>query len=456
MGNFFAKAATKVTDFAQYCWTGVWREPHNTMKIRVIKTISLAVRSFMDRGLQTQSASLTYSTVLAIVPALALLFAIGRGFGFQDLLESSLLSSFPAQRQAIQTGLKFVDSYLKEASSGIFVGVGILMLLWTLVSLLSTIEQAFNTVWDIKKDRNIYQKITDYIAICLLVPVLMICSSGVSIFMSTIVQNNVQLAFPSPVINVALEASPVILAWMAFSLSYFLIPNTKVQFKYAAIAGLLCAIAFQVLQLLFVNGQIYVSKYNAIYGSFSFLPLLLVWLQLSWLVLLLGCVLTYAMQNVFAFNFLGDVAKVSMGYKRKVALVIVAAIFKRYKEKEAAPTRNELSTIYGIPMRIVGDLTFDMHDRGLIYNVILPHEQVGFAPAVDYETLSVGQLFRQLDMLGDSDFIPLFSEIYPQIDKKVNELNAKSFDDADSLLVKDIELPDPDVIYRILKGEEKE
>ena len=228
MGNFFAKAATKVTDFAQYCWTGVWREPHNTMKIRVIKTISLAVRSFMDRGLQTQSASL--------------LFAIGRGFGFQDLLESSLLSSFPAQRQAIQTGLKFVDSYLKEASSGIFVGVGILMLLWTLVSLLSTIEQAFNTVWDIKKDRNIYQKITDYIAICLLVPVLMICSSGVSIFMSTIVQNNVQLAFLSPVINVALEASPVILAWMAFSLSYFLIPNTKVQFKYAAIAGLLCAI----------------------------------------------------------------------------------------------------------------------------------------------------------------------------------------------------------------------
>ena len=137
--------------------------------------------------------------------------------------------------------------------------------------------------------------------------------------------------------------------------------------------------------------------------------------------LLLGCVLTYAMQNVFAFNFLGDVAKVSMGYKRKVALVIVAAIFKRYKEKEAAPTRNELSTIYGIPMRIVGDLTFDMHDRGLIYNVILPHEQVGFAPAVDYETLSVGQLFRQLDMLGDSDFIPLFSEIYPQTDRKGRE-----------------------------------
>ncbi|MDE5774036.1 MAG: YihY/virulence factor BrkB family protein, partial [Muribaculaceae bacterium] len=348
MANFFANLIDKAVAFGNYCWTGVWKEAQNTFKVRLIKTLNLSVRSFMDRGLQMKSAALTYSTVLAIVPALALLFAIGRGFGFQDLLAANIFSYFPSQHQALETAITFVDSYLKEASGGVFVGVGIIMLLWTLISLLSTIEEAFNNVWDIKKDRTIYQKITDYIAICMLIPVLMVCSSGVSIFMSTVVQSNVHLAFLSPLINIALELSPLVLAWLAFSLSYFLIPNTKVQFKYAAISGAVCAIAFQILQLLFVNGQIYVSKYNAIYGSFSFLPLLLIWLQLSWLVLLFGCVLTYSMQNIFAFNFLGNVTNISPDYHRKIALIVTAAIFERFKTGQKPLTHNEISEIYDI------------------------------------------------------------------------------------------------------------
>ena len=228
--------------------------------------------------------------------------------------------------------MKFVDSYLAEASQGIFVGIGIIFLLWTLISLLSNIEEAFNTIWDVKRDRSMYQKVTDYIAICLMVPILMICSSGVSIFMSATVQNNIYFSFLSPLVNIALEALPVFLAWVAFTLSYFLIPNTKVKFQYAAISGAVCAIIFQILQLLFVNGQIYVSKYNAIYGSFAFLPLLLIWLQFSWLILLFGCVLTYSLQNVLSYNFLGNLSKMSENYSRKVTIILSAAIVGRFRE----------------------------------------------------------------------------------------------------------------------------
>ena len=292
--SFITRLINKASEIANYCWTGVWKETKDTTGIRLLKVANLSVRSFLDRDLQTRSMSLTYSTVLSIVPAFALLFAIGRGFGFQKLLEDQLMTSFPAQKQGITFALKFVDSYLAEASQGLFVGIGIIFLLWTLISLLSYIENAFNQIWDVKRDRAIYQKVTDYIAICLMVPVLMICSSGVSIFMSATIQSNNHFAFLTPFVNIALEASPVVLAWFAFSLSFFLIPNTKVSFKYAAIAGAVCAIFFQVLQMLFVNGQIYVSKYNAIYGSFAFLPLLLIWLQLSWLILLFGCVLSYS------------------------------------------------------------------------------------------------------------------------------------------------------------------
>ena len=319
--SFISKTVSKAKSAYGYFWSGVWKDPRKNVWTSIVKTLNLTVRSFTDTGLQNKSMSLTYSTVLALVPALALLFAISRGFGFQDMVQNELYVYFPAQQKAISTATSFVDSYLQQSSQGLFVGIGIVMLLWTLISLLSNIEDAFNSIWGIKKARSLPQKVTDYIAICLMVPVLMICSSGASIFMSTIVQDNLNLPFLTPVINNLLELAPLVMAWLAFTLSYFLIPNIKVSFKYAAISGAVCAIAFQILQLLFVNGQIYVTKYNAIYGSFAFLPLMLIWLQLSWLILLTGCVLTYSLQNVFAYNYMGDISDVSQSYRREVELV---------------------------------------------------------------------------------------------------------------------------------------
>ena len=450
MKNAFRKAINWCRNFYKYCTVDVWREPRNTLFVRIIKTLNLSVRAFMDRGLQMKSSALTYSSVLAIVPAIALLLAIGRGFGFQDTIANSLYQYFPAQHKALETAMGFVDSYLKEANNGLFVGVGVVMLLWTLISLLSTIEEAFNNIWDIKKDRTMYQKITDYIAICLLVPVLMACSSGMSIFMSTIVQNNLALRIFTPLINVGLELMPLVLAWLAFTLSYFLIPNTKVQFKYAAVAGAICSIAFQILQLLFVNGQIYVSKYNAIYGSFAFLPLLLVWMQLSWLILLFGCVLSYSLQNIFAFNFLGDVTTISPDYRRKVLLVITAAIFQRFEQKLPPLNRNEISTQYDIPIRMVGEFTYTLHKAGLIYFVQLPDDMVGYAPAIDATSLTVGELFRRIDEQGASDFIPRFDKIYPHLVELVNDLNRRSWYLADALRVVDVDLPSPARIREIL------
>lgn len=446
------KLIAKIKAAYTFCTVGVWRETRDTMFVRIVKTANLSVRSFLDRGLQMKSASLTYSSVLALVPALALLLAIARGFGLQDLISEALYGYFPAQHKALETALGFVDSYLKEANNGIFVGIGIIILLWTLVSLLSTVEETFNNIWDIKKDRTIYQKITDYIAICLLVPVLMICSSGVSIFMSTIVQNNMKLAFLSPLVNVSLELAPLVLAWLAFTLAYFLIPNTKVQLKYAAVAGGICAIAFQIIQLLFVNGQIYVSKYNAIYGSLSFLPLLLIWMQLSWLVLLFGCVLTYSLQNVFAFNFLGDVTTISQDYRRKISLVVAAVIFRRFHEGKTPPTRNDISTLYDIPIRLVGDITYSLHEAGLINNVIIKDDVIGYAPAVEVTTMTAANLLRRLDSLGDSDFIPYFNKIYTDIIAETDKWNSEAWNEADNKMLIDLEIPTPQEIKDIIRS----
>lgn len=426
--------------FGIYCWSGVWRDTRNTIKVRIIKTLNLSVRSFLDRDLQMQAAALVYNTVLAIVPAFALLFAIGRGFGFQNLLEKDLYGFFPAQSQAIKTALSFVDSYLAQSGQGLFVGVGIVVLLWTLISLLSTIENTFNKLWDIKQSRTMYQKFTDYLAICLIIPILMICSSGVAIFMSTIVQSNEHLKIMAPLVNIALDFVPLVLTWLAFTLSFFLIPNTKVNFKYAAISGAACAISFYIVQLLFVNGQIYVTKFNAIYGSFAFLPLLLVWLQISWLMLLLGCVLTYSMQNVFVFNYMGNVNEVSHDYMRKIALVMTAAITEHYVKHREPPTRNEISRGYDLPIRLVSRLEEMMVGSKLLYKVELDEGKRGLTPAYDVTTYTVKDLFDYLDSHGSDDFIPRFNRLYGSLVAKVNQWNSHAWDLAGDTLIRDIDV----------------
>ncbi|MCH5230853.1 MAG: YihY family inner membrane protein [Muribaculaceae bacterium] len=433
---------TKIGDRFRYVASGVWDDPRTTMKVKVVKVINLSFRSFMDRDLQTKSMALTFSTVLAIVPAFAMLFAIGRGFGFQNLLEEQLFLNFPAQKSFITFALKFVDSYLTEASQGVFVGVGLIFLLYTMVSLLSDIETAFNQIWDIKSDRSIYQKVTDYIAICLLVPIMMICSSGLSIFMSSTLQGNDHFKFLTPLVNVALEASPFILAFLAFSISFCLIPNTRVKFKYAATAGAICAVIFQILQMLFMSGQLYVTKYNAIYGSFSFLPLLLIWLQLSWLILLFGCVLTYSLQNIFAFNFLDNSVPPSRSLETKVMLVIMAVVARRFHAGLPPLSPQEISVQYNLPIRMVNRMCDKLRKAGLVNQVMKGEDSFGVTPAIDTEELTVGNIFKRIENEGNSNFIPRFNVIYADTIKTLDEWFGKCYNNLDSIPLHEIPLPE--------------
>lgn len=446
------RLSRNIRRLAAYCWTGVWREQRDTPGIRIIKTLNLSVRSFMDRDLQVRAMSLTYSTVLAIVPALALIVAIGSGFGLQNLLKDELVSLFPAQRQAMNTAFGFVESYLKEASQGVFIGVGLIVLLWTVVSLLSNIEEAFNIIWDVKRERTMLQKVTDYISICLLVPVLLICSAGISVFMSTALEDHLHLKFLTPIISTVLTLSPIVLSWLAFTFSFKLIPMARVQLKYAAIAGLVCAVAFAILQALFMGGQIYVSKYNAIYGSFAFLPLLLVWVELSWLLVLFGCVLCYALQNVFAFNYQGDPERVAPQYMRKLAVVVMAIVMKRFEEGGRPLSVNDIAVTYRLPLRLVNRVSNTLLAARLLYVVEERADHRGFTPAVDPGTFTLAMLYKALDNNGPANFIPDFSVLYAQLLGELAKDMQLMFDALPSTLVRDLPIPSAIDIARMLKN----
>ncbi len=410
----------------QYGTVGIWSESSNNLRVKVIKTLNLSVRSFMNADIQSQACAMTYRTVLAIVPALAMLFALGRGFGLQTLIESELYSIFHAQREAISRMLAFVDSYLNQASEGVFVGIGILFLLWTLISLVSSVEDSFNAIWGVKSGRSIWRKVTDYTAMLLILPVLMICAGGLSVLISSTINSVFHFKFLTPLISVLLECGSWAFTWLFFTAVYMLIPNVKVKFGNALIAGIMAGTGFLVLQWIFVSGQMYVAKYNAIYGSVAFIPLMLIWLQLVWVITLSGAVLCYSSQNIFEFDFKDDVERISQRYREKVIMAVAVVIVRRFAEARPPLTEREIIVGYRLPARLVGAAIEALISAGIVSRVVIDpkKELFGFQPAIDIDKITVSSVRDRLEASGRHGFIPAFDSMFPGVVKIYTELTA--------------------------------
>ena len=430
----------RIMQNVKYCIHDVWDDSRSVWSVKTVKIINLSIRSYLDRDLQMRSCALTYNTVLAVVPALAMLFAIARGFGFQNLLQSELFRYFPAQRQALETALTYVDNYLAQASQGIFIGIGLIFLLWTLISLMSNVEDTFNHVWGVNTKRSLQRKFTDYTALFLLLPLLMVCSAGITIFMSDAVQRVFADNALSPLVHRLLAFTPTVISWIIFTAAYYMVPNTKVRFKGALFAGVLCGTLFQVVQWLFVSGQLYVSKYNAIYGSFAFLPLLLVWLQLSWLITLSGVVLTYAWQNFDSFAYRDKAEKISQSYSNRLAIAVLSQAVKRFKQKKGLLTRCGVIHDFDIPSQLADQLLGNLLQAGLLNQVNRDNEEeIAFQPAFDPDDFTVNDTANRLSQLGNSDFIPKADARFAKIWSAIQDSQQQKTDD---ILL--LDLPDPE------------
>ena len=401
---------TRTIRFVTY---DIWRITENEVSglkelyINTIKTVILAVRGFNSENLQTKASALTYSTLLAIVPLLAVLLGIAKGFGFQEAVQQELFDYFPRQEQELSEAFKFVERYLAQAQGGVIIGVGLILLFYTVINLISSIEDTFNDIWQIQKSRPWHRKISDYLALFLILPVLMTASSGLSIFLSTL-QNSFlsSYVFFTPLVEFVLNIAPFVITIMVFTGLYVSLPNTKVKFINGLIAGALAGSAFQFFQFIYISGQIWVNKYNAIYGSFAALPLLLLWLQLSWLICLFGAELAYASQNVKKFSFERDSKNISRRYKDFLTLLIASLIVKRFVNEEKPYTADELSDAYRIPIRITTEILYLLTELHIIIEVNYENDErvVYYQPAVDVNLITVSYLLTKMDEYGSENF----------------------------------------------------
>ncbi len=366
------------------------------------KKLLLAVERATTKRMMNAASALTYSTLLAIVPILAVVFAVARGFGYNKYMESWFRDTLASQPQAADVIVGFVNSYLVHTKSGVFLGVGLVFMLWTVFMLVGNIEQTFNHIWQVKKPRSLFRTVTDYMAMFLLVPIVIVVTSGLSIFVATVSDSMEGYALLAPVMRFVIALMPYVFMSAVFVALYVFMPNTKVKLGCAIVPGILAGVAMQGLQLVYIHSQIWVSSYNAIYGSFAALPMFMLWVQISWIICLFGAELCYTSQNLEDFAFRAKTEDISHRYRLMMSVMLAALICKRFDEGGRPYTALELKLKTDIPVRIVNDLLYELTRVHVIIEVMGDEkgQEVMFQPAETTERLSVGTLVSRLESEG--------------------------------------------------------
>lgn len=370
----------------------------------VVKVVVIAVRTFLDDKVMTKAAALTYSTLFAIVPILALIFAVARGFGFENIVTSLLQNGIIGENESLNAVMQFIDGYMQYVSSGAFIGIGLLFLLFSVYSLADGIEGNLNAIWHVKKSRGMGRKITDYFSLILLIPIGIICLSGLSVLASSILSRMQGFQLLGGFVQFLVFALPYLVAGLIFTGFYIFMPNTKVKFKYAVIPGFIAGCLFQVLQKLYFSGQLALSSYNQIYGGFAALPLFLFWLNISWSIILFGCQLAYVSQNNDHFNYFKEPDKISRKHEDFYCLMVMSLICKRFNRHETALTRKELADQLHIPLRYVVASLDTLTDAKLLETVLKGDErEPAYVPATDTKQLTVVKVLAAINNSGYCD-----------------------------------------------------
>lgn len=407
--------------------------------IRSIQVLLIAVRGFTEDKIILRASALTYYSLLAIVPVLAMAFGIATGFGFKDWLIKELQSFFKAQQNVMENLVTFAENMLERTSGGLLAVIGFAFVLWSVIKVLSNIENSFNDIWQIKHSRVFMRKFSDYLSLIILAPMLLLLSSGATLTkFTTIGDADGIISYFGPVISLVVSILPFILIWMVLTLIYIIMPNTKVTFKSGLIAGIVAGTAYQGFQWAYIQSQSWLTGYNEIYGSFAALPLFLIWLRISWLIVLFGAEISYAVQNVHHFEFESDAENISSHRRKSFMILIVHRIVKQFKEGDKPLSTNELSIELGIPIRLMNQLIQTLLEAGVIVQTQTDDLKEGaFVPAVDIDMITAGYIIEKIETIGKDQIDLIPSDDLVQINKFMDQ-NLKMLKEDKQFKLKDV------------------
>ncbi len=401
----------KILDFLTKDIWGVSLSQYSTGKsflIRQLQVIILAFHKFGKDKCQLRASALTFYTLLAIVPVAAMAFGVAKGFGFEKLLREQLLERVPGHEEVLIQIITFAQQLLDTTKGGMIAGIGVVILFWSSIKVLNHIESSFNDVWEIKKARPMGRKLSNYFAILFICPILIILSSSVTVFISTqitlITERVALLGFFSPLIFFMLKLLPYCLIWVLFTFIYILIPSTKVSFSSGLFAGIIAGTIYQVAYWAYIVFQVGVSRFNAIYGSFAAFPLFLVWLQLSWVILLMGAEFSFARQNSEKSELGPDSLDISLHFKKILSLQVAYLLVKQFQKGKKPLSAEKITHLTQIPFHLVGQIIDELVESEVISETVDHDNHVmTFQPAVDINMLTVKYILDALERRGDQE-----------------------------------------------------
>jgi membrane protein len=382
--------------------------PPKAFFIKYLRIIILASRSFVKDHCQKTASVLTYYSLLNVVPVIAVVFGIAKGFGLEKIIEKQILQTAEKSNwQADLTNqiLKFSHSFLEKVNGGLIAGIGMILLFWTVISIMGKIEDSFNGIWEVRKPRTLVRKATDYIAMMFLAPVLLVISSSATVLVASQVQMIVNkiafLGIFSSVIFFLLNLLPYVSMWTLLTILYLVMPNIRISLRSGVLGGVAAGTIYQMVQWIYIKFQIGVASYSAIYGGFAALPLFLVWVQMSWMILLLGAEIAHASEHYETFGFYPDYFQISTYSKKFLMLRIIHLLVKKFSLGEKPLSVKQITSALEIPVRLVQQLLDELINTGLVTETITrTKNEVAFQPGRTIEDITVKHALDEYEKNG--------------------------------------------------------
>ena len=474
-------------DIIRFLKEDVWRislkelPARKSALIKNLRIVLLAFKGFNEDKCALRAKALTFYSLMSIVPLLAFGFGIAKGFGMQKVLEEEFRKSFAGQVQivdqvqgkkkdqaadrnqdadnidegegdkeegqvqVVEKIIGFANNMLNQTKGGLIAGIGIIVLLYTIFNLLQNIEESFNEIWGVPHSRSFRRKFSDYLSALFIGPILFILSSGITVFVKTKITpitDKIILLGPiiSPLIFIGLKLLPFFVIWLLLIFVYIFMPNTRVRFMSAFTGGGVAGTIYVLWQLVYITLQIGVAKYGAIYGSLAVVPLFMIWLQVSWLIVLFGAEIAFAHQNVDTYEMEPFSETVSNSLKKILALRISNICIKNFVKGESPWSAQRISEFLELPVRLTNKLLTDLVECHVLSETEGDDEKINYyQPARDVNALTIHFVSSSLDKLGnDKNITYAGSEEIEKIKKCFDKLDSIYSKSDANILLKDI------------------
>ena len=410
-----------------------------TFKEHFEKQILLVItvyRNYNDSQTQLWTASLTYYSILAVIPIIALTLGITKGFGIDMFFEEKIYSTFSESKEGAAMIINVAKKLIDSTQGSVLTGVGVVILLWTILKLLLMLENAFNRVWKVKRDRSIVRRMIDYVAIVFLGPIFFAVVLATISLLTRYLRGLARGFLFSMGVPLFLNFAGFLIIILLFTCIYIIVPNTRVKFKPALVAGIATTIMFYILKFIFFHVQSSISKYNAIYGSLSFIPIFLIWVQYIWMSLLVGAQISFSSQNLEKYSVTRNADEMPVKLKKELSILVIYCMLKKFHEAETPYSSRELARELGVEVPLMRDILNGLEDIELINEIVNDSDDDKYQISVDPAVLTLEMLLnkievRNINLYEDVEISKKYKPILKNIQKDIIYKNEK--------LVKDIE-----------------